>query len=72
MNDAVIQPLPVVMTTAEVAEVLRCPEETVKRYINARELEAIRIGRGRRITAQALLDFVATRRTTANRRRKSS
>ena len=72
MNDAVIQPLPVVMTTAEVAEVLRCPKETVERYVHGRELVAIHVGRERRFRAQDVLDFVATRRSTANRRRKPS
>ncbi len=66
MTSLPIQALPLVMTTQEVAEVLRCSAATVERYIHAQELPAVKIGRERRIRAEDLLDFVASRPTTAN------
>ncbi len=60
-----IQPLPVVMTTLEVAEVLRCSVKTVQRYVHGHQLAAIRIGRERRFRADDVLDFLASRPVVA-------
>jgi len=59
-----IQPLPLVMTPAEVAEVLRCDETTVRRYVHAHKLAGIQIGRELRITADAVMDFLTTQPRT--------
>ncbi len=69
MTSQPIEPLPPVMTTQEVAEVLRCSQATVERYVHAHELPAIRIGRDRRIRSEDLLDFVAARPTVAKTRK---
>lgn len=53
--------LPPVMTTEEVAGLLRCSVETVKRYVANHQLEAVQIGRYRRFTAEAVLAFIASR-----------
>ena len=65
MNTLSIQPLPVVMTTDEVAALLRCPTATVERYVFNHQLVAVRIGRQRRFRALDVLDFVALRPTAA-------
>ena len=65
MMSTPLQPLPLVMTTEEVAAVLRCSVETVERYVHAHELATIRIGRERRFRADDVLDFIAARPTTA-------
>lgn len=70
MNPIPIQLLPPVMTTEEVAAVLRCSEATVERYVHSHELPAIQIGRERRFRAEDVLDFVAARPTTAGTGRK--
>ena len=59
MSMTPIQPVPLVMTTAEVAELLRCSPMTVERYVFRHRLAAIRIGRERRFRAADVLDFVA-------------
>ena len=64
MNTPPIQPLPVVMTTEEVAELLRCSSATVARYVFSHRLVAVRIGRQRRFRADDVLDFIASRPTT--------
>lgn len=69
MTSPPIRPLPLILTIREVAEVLRCSEATVERYVFSHELAAIKIGRERRFTADAVLDFVASRPTTAQRSR---
>lgn len=38
----------------EAAELLRCSEKTVRRLINRRELEALRIGSGLRVTSSSV------------------
>ena len=63
MNVSPIQPLPPVLTTQEVAVILRCEEPTVERYVHRHELAAIQIGRERRFRAEDLLEFIATRPT---------
>ena len=63
--NSVIQSLPPVMTTDEVAALLRCSPTTVDRYVFAHLLAAIRIGRERRFRAEDVLDFVASRPITA-------
>lgn len=63
MSLAPIQPLPPIMTTTEVAELLRCPADTVERYAHNHELVAIQIGRERRFRADDVLEFIATRPT---------
>jgi excisionase family DNA binding protein len=57
------------MTTEEVAELLRCSVDTVERYVYGHQLSAIQVGRERRFTADAVLDFVASRPTTAGNRK---
>ena len=59
-----IQPLPPVMTTEEVAKLLRCEEKTVERYVHEHELSAILIGRNRRFRAEDVLEFIGTRQRT--------
>ena len=70
MAGAVFQPLPLVLTTNEVAAVLRCSPATVNRYVFSHELTAIRIGRERRFRAEDVVDFIAMRPTTAQGRPK--
>ena len=65
MSTPPIQPLPVVMTTEEVAVLLRCAPATVQRYVFSHRLAAIRIGRQRRFRADDVLEFVASRPITA-------
>ena len=65
-----IQPLPVVMTTLEVSEVLRCSVDTVRRYVHSHQLAAIRIGRERRFRADDVLDFLASRPEAAKARNR--
>ena len=69
MSAPMIQPLPPIMTTAEVAQILRCKVDTVERYVHAHELAAIQIGRERRIRAEDLLEFIGNKPTTAKVRR---
>lgn len=64
MGRALIQPLPPVMTTDEVAALLRCEPATVQRYVHNHKLVAIQIGRERRFRAEDVLEFIATRPTT--------
>lgn len=64
MSTTPIQLLPPVMTTTEVAALLRCPETTVERYVHSHELDAILIGRERRFRADDVLEFIAGRPTT--------
>ena len=65
-----IQPLPIVMTTEEVAELLRCSAATVERYAHNHELPAIRIGRERRFRGDDVADFIASRLIAHPGRRK--
>lgn len=65
MNPPPVQPLPVVMTTEEVAELLRCPAVTVERYVYRHRLMAVQIGRQRRFRADDVLEFIASRPSTA-------
>ena len=71
MTIAPIQPLPSVMTTEEVAALLRCSMATVARYVFAHQLVAVRIGRERRFRADDVLEFIASRPTTTRRVRRS-
>jgi len=64
MGPVLIQPLPPVLTTNEVAALLRCEPPTVQRYVHNHELVAIQIGRERRFRAEDVLEFIATRPTT--------
>ena len=64
-----IQPLPLIMTTEEVAEMLRCSTATVERYAHSHGLLAIRIGRERRFRAEDVLEFVSARPTASQDRR---
>lgn len=61
---AALLPIPPIMTTAEVAEVLRCSTKTVERYVYEHQLAAIQIGKERRFRAEDLLDFIAAKPTT--------
>ncbi len=65
MTSSPFQPLPVVMTLQEVAELLRTSPGTVERYVFSHQLGAIKIGRERRFRADDVLDFIAARPTTA-------
>lgn len=64
-----IRPIPAVMTTDQVAKLLHCPPQTVERYVHAHELVAIMIGKERRIRAEDLLEFLASRPASAKSRR---
>ncbi len=68
MADLTVQPLPIVMTTDEVASILRCSPDSVRRYVFSHQLAAIRIGRERRFRAEDVLEFVASRPLTARSR----
>ena len=59
-----VHPIPPVLTTEEVAQVLRCKPETVERYVHSHQLAAIQIGRERRFRGEDVLEFIATRPTT--------
>ena len=61
---APIHPLPPVMTTAEVADVLRTSAATVTRYVHSHQLAAILIGRERRFRAEDVMEFIAARPST--------
>ena len=65
-----------VMTTDEVAALLRCEPATVQRYVHDHKLVAIQIGRERRFRAEDVLEFIATRpstqRSNGRPRRQSS
>ncbi len=56
MSTAPIQPLPPVMTTDEVAAILRCSVRTVQAYVHSHQLDAIQIGRERRFRAEDVLE----------------
>ena len=64
MNPPAVRPIPLIMTTEEVAEVLRCEVKTVERYVHEHALVAIQIGKERRFRADDVLDFVAARPAT--------
>lgn len=70
MTSPPIQPLPLIMTSEEVAQALRCSIATVERYVFSHQLAAVRIGRERRFRADDVLDFVASRPTTARMAQK--
>ena len=72
MTQPPICPLPLIMTTEEVAALLRCNPETVERYVFGHQLVAVRIGRERRFRADDVLDFVNSRPTTAGSGRKGA
>ena len=57
--------LPPIMTTDEVATLLRCSPAAVVRYVFSHQLAAIQIGRERRFRAEDVLDFIASRPLTA-------
>ena len=64
MTPSPIQPLPPILTTDEVAVLLRCKPKTVAGYVHRHELAAIQIGRERRFRAEDVLEFIGTRPTT--------
>ena len=70
MSVAPICPLPPVLTTKEVVELLRCPIKTVQRYVHEHQLVAIQIGKERRFRADDVLEFIAARPTTARNTRR--
>ena len=59
MSLPALQPLPVILTTEQVAEVLQCDAKTVDGYVENHDLKIIQIGRDRRIRGADLLDFIA-------------
>ena len=50
-------------TVAEVAEILKVHWQSIHNYIKRGELEAVRLGRGYRISEQALNDFIKSKTT---------
>lgn len=69
MTVPAIQPVPLVLTVKDAAEVLRCKMSTVERYIDSHELAVIHIGRERRIRGEDLIDFIVSRPITNGGRR---
>ena len=63
--------LPPILTTKEVATILRCSEPTVIRYVHTHELRAVNIGRERRFRREDLMDFVNRRPATNGMEPKS-
>ncbi len=61
MGQAPNQLLLPIMTTDEVAALLRCEPATVQRYVHNHKLVAIQIGRERRFRAEDVLEFIAPR-----------
>lgn len=59
-----IKPMPPVMTTDEVAALLRTSVATVERYVHEHKLDAIQIGRERRFRADDVLRFIDARPLT--------
>ena len=64
MSGPPIQPVPLVMTVEEAAEILRCSTATVKNYIHGHELVAVKIGRERRVRGEDLYEFISRRPST--------
>ena len=64
MSAPPIQPVPLVMTVDEVAEILRCSTSTVENYIHGHQLVAVKIGRERRIRGEDLYEFISQRPST--------
>lgn len=48
----------IVYTTKEVADILKVTERTVKNWIKDDKIKSFKVGKGRRITQQALEDFI--------------
>ena len=67
MNSLAVQPIPAVMTTDEVAALLRCRPATIENYVHNHDLIAIQIGRERRFRADDVLDFITARPGCAKR-----
>jgi excisionase family DNA binding protein len=65
--DLPIERLPLIMSDEEVATLLRCKPETVKRYVHTGQLIAVQIGKQRRFRAEDVLEFVAGRRPTCRK-----
>lgn len=65
VTSSIVQSLPPIMTTDEVAALLRCSTASVARYVFAHQLAAIQIGRQRRFRADDVLDFISSRPLTA-------
>lgn len=66
-----IKDIPLVLTVAEAAEILRCEPKTVERYVHAHELLAIQIGREARIRGEDLCEFIAARPLNRLRKRNN-
>jgi len=62
--------MPPVLTVDEAAQWLRTSPSAVRRYIATHQLAGVRIGKFVRVTADALLDFVATRPLTVRTSKK--
>lgn len=60
-----IQPLPLIMTLEDVANLLQCRPSTVRRFVHEHQLQAVWLGRRQRFRAEDVLDFVARRPSTA-------
>ena len=59
MSAPPIQPVPLVMTVEEAAEILRCSTATVDNYIHDHQLVGIRIGRETRVRGEDLYEFIS-------------
>lgn len=57
-------------TVQEVADLLKLHWQSVLTYIKKEELEALRLGKGYRISQQSLDDFIAKRSTKAKKELK--
>jgi excisionase family DNA binding protein len=53
----VISPLGQILTTEEVADILKTSQRTVQRLIRQGQLKAHKVGRGYRVRDQDLIDF---------------
>lgn len=50
--------MPELMTVPEVAALLRVNEDTVRRYVRAKELHGVRVGKGYRIPRASVEQFI--------------
>lgn len=60
-----VQPIPLILTDQEVADILKCSVTTVQRYVHEHKLTAIRIGRERRYRAADVMEFIDRQPSTA-------
>lgn len=63
-----IEPIPVVMKVETAARICECEPTTIERYIHNGELDAVHVGKQRRIRGTDLLEFIARRPPTRGSR----